>query len=218
MRAAEDRQADDVDVLLHRGRGDHLRRLVQAGVDDLHAGVAQRGGDDLGAAVVAVEAGLGDQNANRTHECRRDRTASAIAAQSSVATTALGSGAKASRPRSHGAATDVFRATSSISPERRAQRPVAPAVVRLLDDEAASSAQLGQVRRRVEPDPVLALAASPTAPPTSVSIVEHAGERIERPLVADHRAVVRLATSRARGTAPSRRRGCRHARRACRRA
>ena len=63
----QDREADDVDVLLHGGAGDHLGRLVQAGVDDLHARVAQRGGDDLGAAVVAVEAGLGDEHANGTH-------------------------------------------------------------------------------------------------------------------------------------------------------
>ena len=39
-------------------------RLVQAGVDDLHAGVAQRAGDDLGAAVVTVEAGLRDHDTN----------------------------------------------------------------------------------------------------------------------------------------------------------
>ena len=41
------------------GLGHLLRRLEQAGVDDLEAGVAQRPGDDLGAPVVAVEAGLG---------------------------------------------------------------------------------------------------------------------------------------------------------------
>ena len=34
------------------------------GVDDLHAGVAQRAGDDLRAAVVPVEAGLGDDDAD----------------------------------------------------------------------------------------------------------------------------------------------------------
>ena len=60
VRAAEDRQADDVDVFLHGGGGDHLGRLMQTGVDDFHAGVAERGGDDLRAAIVAVEAGLGD--------------------------------------------------------------------------------------------------------------------------------------------------------------
>ncbi len=52
------------------GGRDHLRRLVQAGVDDLHPGVAQRGGDDLGAAVVAVETGLGDENSDGTHLAR----------------------------------------------------------------------------------------------------------------------------------------------------
>ena len=39
-------------------------RLVQPGVDDLHARVAQRAGDDLRAAVVAVEPGLGDDDAD----------------------------------------------------------------------------------------------------------------------------------------------------------
>ena len=66
VRAAQDRQADDVDVFLDGGGRDHLGRLVQAGVDDLHAGVAQRRGDDLGAAIVTVEAGLGDEHANGT--------------------------------------------------------------------------------------------------------------------------------------------------------
>ena len=44
------------------GLGDLLGRLVQAGVDDLEAGVAQGPGDDLGAPVVAVETGLGDDD------------------------------------------------------------------------------------------------------------------------------------------------------------
>ena len=35
------------------------------GVDDVHAGVAQRARDDLDAAVVAVEADLGDDDADR---------------------------------------------------------------------------------------------------------------------------------------------------------
>ncbi len=42
-----------------RGLGDLLGRLVQAGVDDLEAGVAQGAGDGLRPAVVAVEARLG---------------------------------------------------------------------------------------------------------------------------------------------------------------
>ena len=66
VRAGEDGQADDVDVLLHGGGGDHLGRLVEAGVDDLHAGIAEGRGDHLGAAVMAVEAGLGNENADRT--------------------------------------------------------------------------------------------------------------------------------------------------------
>ena len=46
------------------GGGDHFGRLAQAGVDHFHAGIAQGAGDHLGAAVVAVEAGLGDQDAD----------------------------------------------------------------------------------------------------------------------------------------------------------
>jgi len=45
--AAQHRQADNIHVLLNGGVGDHLRRLVQPGVDDFHAGVAARGGDDV---------------------------------------------------------------------------------------------------------------------------------------------------------------------------
>ena len=53
-------------------RDDLLRRLAQARVDHLHAGVAQRPGDDLGAAVVAVEARLGDDDADfLIHGCSR---------------------------------------------------------------------------------------------------------------------------------------------------
>ena len=52
-------------VLLDRGLDDLLRRLVQPGVDDLHAGVAQRPRDDLGTTVVTVEPGLGDDHPDR---------------------------------------------------------------------------------------------------------------------------------------------------------
>ena len=55
---------DRVGVLLDDGLDDLLRRLVQARVDDLHTGVAQRPGDDLRAAVVTVESGLGDDDAD----------------------------------------------------------------------------------------------------------------------------------------------------------
>ena len=72
VRAGEHREADRVGVLLDRGLDDLLRRLVQAGVDDLHAGVAQGPGHDLGAAVVPVEAGLGDDDADGRARGRSD--------------------------------------------------------------------------------------------------------------------------------------------------
>ena len=65
MGARQDRQPDDVDVLLERRRRDHLGRLAEARVDDLEALVAEAAGEDLGAAVVAVEAGLGDEHLDR---------------------------------------------------------------------------------------------------------------------------------------------------------
>ncbi len=55
---------DRVRVLLDRRLDDLLRGLVEAGVDDLHAGVAERARDDLRAAVVPVEAGLRDDDAD----------------------------------------------------------------------------------------------------------------------------------------------------------
>jgi hypothetical protein len=61
----EDAQTDAVDVFLEGGVDDHLRRLPEAGVDNLHTGVAQRPGDDLGSSVVAVQARLGDQDTDR---------------------------------------------------------------------------------------------------------------------------------------------------------
>ena len=64
VRAGEDRQPDGVGVLLEHGLHDLLRRLVQARVDDLHARVAQRASDDLGAAVMPVEARLGHHHAD----------------------------------------------------------------------------------------------------------------------------------------------------------
>ena len=63
--AGEDREADRVGVLLDHGGDDLLGRLVQAGVDDLHPGVAKRAGDDLRATVVSVEPRLGDDDADR---------------------------------------------------------------------------------------------------------------------------------------------------------
>src|SRR6478736_6585232 len=54
VRPGEDREPDDVGVLLDGRLDDLLGRLVQAGVDDLHARVAQRARDDLRAAGVAT--------------------------------------------------------------------------------------------------------------------------------------------------------------------
>ena len=62
----EQRQPDGVGVFLDRRLDDLLGRLVQPGVDDFEAGVAQSASDHLGAAVMPVEPGLGDHNTIRT--------------------------------------------------------------------------------------------------------------------------------------------------------
>ncbi len=62
--SGEDGEADAVDVLLDGGGDDHLGGLAEAGVDDFHACVAEGAGDDFGAAVVAVEAGFGYEDAD----------------------------------------------------------------------------------------------------------------------------------------------------------
>ena len=59
----EDRDPDRVGILLDRRLHDLLGRLMEARVDHLHARIAERAGDDLGAAVVPVEAWLGDHHA-----------------------------------------------------------------------------------------------------------------------------------------------------------
>jgi hypothetical protein len=69
--AAQDGEANDLDVFLDGGVDDHLRSLSQAGVDDLHAGVAQATRNHFGSAVVAIEAGLGDQYADWSLERHR---------------------------------------------------------------------------------------------------------------------------------------------------
>ena len=66
MGAGEDARTDHVDVLLDRDTDDLGRRPVQAGVDDLHAGISQRPRDDLDAPVMAVEADLAKQHPDRT--------------------------------------------------------------------------------------------------------------------------------------------------------
>ena len=67
VRARQHRQADGVDVFVDGGGSNGRGGLEQAGVDDLVAGVAQDAGDHLDAAVVTVEADLGDEDALRDH-------------------------------------------------------------------------------------------------------------------------------------------------------
>jgi hypothetical protein len=67
VRAGQDGQADDIGILLERRSGNLLWRLAQAGVNHFHAGVSQRAGDDFRAAVVPIEAGLGDDDPDFPH-------------------------------------------------------------------------------------------------------------------------------------------------------
>ena len=53
-------------LVLVGGIGDHLGCLAQAGVDHLEALVTEPAGEHLGAPVVAVEAGLGNQHPYRS--------------------------------------------------------------------------------------------------------------------------------------------------------
>src|SRR5579859_4362840 len=62
VRAGEDGNADGIGVLLEGGVHDHLAGLMQSGVDHLETGMPEGRHDDFGAAVVAVQAGLGDDD------------------------------------------------------------------------------------------------------------------------------------------------------------
>ncbi|MNC95630.1 hypothetical protein D3C83_127940 [compost metagenome] len=64
MRTGEDRQADDLHVFLECGFRDVVGRAVEPRVDHLHARVTQSARDHLRAAVVPVEPGLRDQDAD----------------------------------------------------------------------------------------------------------------------------------------------------------
>src|ERR1700738_499192 len=70
MRTGEDRKPHQRNVFLQRNRHDVLDALPDSGVDHLETRIAQRAGDDLGAAVMAVETGLRDENTNG-HQCPR---------------------------------------------------------------------------------------------------------------------------------------------------
>ena len=64
MRAGEDAHPDHVHVLLDGSGDDLLRGSVEPRVDDIHPSVAERPGDHLGTTVVAVQADLGDEDAD----------------------------------------------------------------------------------------------------------------------------------------------------------
>src|SRR5262249_13791739 len=68
VRAGQNRQPDRCGVLLERGGHDLLRGLVQPGVDHLYPGVTKRPRHDLGPPVVSVQAGLGDDDPDGSHD------------------------------------------------------------------------------------------------------------------------------------------------------
>src|SRR5216683_1106629 len=71
----EDGEPDRVGVFLDGRRHDLLRRLVEAGIDDLEARVAECARHDLGAAIMPVQSGLGDHEPYLplAHDPRRSR-------------------------------------------------------------------------------------------------------------------------------------------------
>src|SRR5262249_398723 len=64
VRAGQHAEPDGVGVLLDGGGDDLLGRLMQAGVDHLEPRIPKSARDDLGAAVVAVEPGLGHDDSD----------------------------------------------------------------------------------------------------------------------------------------------------------
>lgn len=64
VRARQDREADAVHVFLNGGGNNHLWRLPQSGIDDLHAGIAKSAGDNLRAAVMPVKSRFGYKDTN----------------------------------------------------------------------------------------------------------------------------------------------------------
>src|SRR5258706_5270640 len=64
MCAAEDAQADHIDIFLQRGFGNHLWRLAQTSVDHFHPGVTQGARNYLRAPIMTIESRFGDQHTN----------------------------------------------------------------------------------------------------------------------------------------------------------
>jgi triacylglycerol lipase len=69
--AREDRQADRVSVLGECRAHDLLRRLVQPGVNHLHAGIAEGAGHNLGAAIMTIQSRFGHHDPQRRGILRR---------------------------------------------------------------------------------------------------------------------------------------------------
>lgn len=57
------READGIDIFLERGVNNFFSRIVNAKIDDLDAGISERPGNYFHAPVMAVQSGLGDENA-----------------------------------------------------------------------------------------------------------------------------------------------------------
>ena len=72
------------------------------------------------------------------------------------------------------------------------QRPRREAVKCLFNDQTLASTQRGQPRRRVKSDAVLAPRSAAGLSPESGVDAEHPGKRVERPLLSDKSAVLRL--------------------------
>src|SRR5262245_51431096 len=73
MGPRQDREPDDVHVLLDRRLDDLLGRPLQPGVDHLDPGVTEGVGDDLGPAIVTIEPGLGDEDLHDTAKAGSQR-------------------------------------------------------------------------------------------------------------------------------------------------
>src|SRR5205814_10694030 len=92
VRSTQDGKTDDVDVFLDRGGRDHLRRLVKAGVNDLHSSITKRGGDDFCATIVAIQTRFCDEYPNSCQPARtfqRSTLKCTLRTSSRLCTTAL---------------------------------------------------------------------------------------------------------------------------------
>ena len=155
VRPAQDREPDDVRIFLDGGVRDHLRRLMEARVDDLHPGVAERGRDDLRSAIVAVEAGFCDQNAYWAHRFDARVDCYPLSADRDGLVW---------HPKLANAARDEQRRGSAFLARHEqhfagagCERARGEAVVCGFDDQSMLRQELGQVGCRIQTNAVLAL-------------------------------------------------------------